>query len=94
LDGIPRHLPALLRAEKLMKKARKAKLLAAPGRRRTPRTKAELGRRLFELARLAQGRGWPAEDALRSTMKTVERDLRQRERGRLSRAPRVTRGHR
>src|SRR5580765_1472995 len=28
LDGIPRHLPALLRAEKLVKKARKAKLLA------------------------------------------------------------------
>src|SRR5882672_6110020 len=29
LDGIPRHLPALLRVEKLLKKARKAKLLAA-----------------------------------------------------------------
>src|SRR6266702_3810660 len=34
LDGIPRHLPALLRAEKLLKKARRAKLLntARPGR--------------------------------------------------------------
>src|SRR3982074_2921571 len=28
LDGIPKHLPALLRAEKLVKKARRAKLLA------------------------------------------------------------------
>src|ERR1051325_859570 len=27
LDGIPKHLPALLRAEKLLKKARRAKLL-------------------------------------------------------------------
>src|SRR5881628_3047145 len=27
LDGIPKHLPALLRAEKLMKKARRAKLV-------------------------------------------------------------------
>src|SRR6185312_2014942 len=27
LDGIPKHLPALLRAEKLVKKARKAKVL-------------------------------------------------------------------
>ena len=27
LDGIPKHLPALLRAEKLVKKARRAKLL-------------------------------------------------------------------
>jgi uncharacterized protein YabN with tetrapyrrole methylase and pyrophosphatase domain len=29
LDGIPKHLPALLRAEKLVKKARKAKLAGA-----------------------------------------------------------------
>ena len=29
-DGIPRHLPALLKAEKLVKKAGKAKLLALP----------------------------------------------------------------
>src|SRR5919108_1570501 len=39
LDGIPKHLPALLRAEKLVKKARKAGLLAgspAPQRRAPP----------------------------------------------------------
>ncbi len=30
LDGIPKHLPALLRAEKLVKKARKAKLIESP----------------------------------------------------------------
>src|SRR5258706_13028674 len=30
LDGIPKHLPALLRAEKLVRKARKAKLAKAP----------------------------------------------------------------
>src|SRR5271169_2170381 len=29
LDGIPKHLPALLRAEKLLKKARKADLISA-----------------------------------------------------------------
>src|SRR5271154_1668289 len=29
LDGIPKHLPALLRAEKLLKKAHKAKLVAS-----------------------------------------------------------------
>lgn len=33
LDGIPKHLPALLRAEKLVKKARKAHLLNLGGRR-------------------------------------------------------------
>lgn len=33
LDGIPKHLPALLRAEKLVKKARKAHLLNLEGKR-------------------------------------------------------------
>jgi MazG family protein len=37
LDGIPRHLPALLRAEKLVKKARKAKLLEKPVKKRAGR---------------------------------------------------------
>lgn len=35
LDGIPKHLPALLRAEKLVKKARKAHLLDLGGTRST-----------------------------------------------------------
>lgn len=35
LDGIPKHLPALLRAEKLVKKARKAHLLNPVGKRAT-----------------------------------------------------------
>ena len=35
LDGIPKHLPALLRAEKLVKKARKAHLLVLGGTRST-----------------------------------------------------------
>src|SRR6266851_983591 len=30
LDGIPKHLPALLRAEKLLKKAQRAKLVSQP----------------------------------------------------------------
>jgi MazG family protein len=34
LDGIPKHLPALLRAEKLIKKARKANLTESPVGRR------------------------------------------------------------
>src|SRR5580765_1435092 len=38
LDGIPKHLPALLRAEKLVKKARKAKLLSAQQRSRRKQT--------------------------------------------------------
>src|SRR5437879_6982086 len=46
LDGIPKHLPALLRAEKLLKKARKAHLLTdakLPGKR----SKTALAKQLF-----------------------------------------------
>src|SRR5437764_2575518 len=60
LDGIPRHVPALLRVEKLLKKAHKAKLVTAskPARRRA---KAELAKELFDLVAEAQQQGWSAE---------------------------------
>src|SRR5215471_20744811 len=63
LDGIPRHLPALLRAEKLLKKARRAHLMG-DGRPRKKMTGKELGRALFALAEYAQGKGWSAEELL------------------------------
>jgi MazG family protein len=94
-DGIPKHLPALLRAEKLVRKARKAKLhsdsqpaaglrgraagraAARPSRRKT--SKATLARQLFELAELAQRRGWSAEELLSGEIKRREQQLRRRE---------------
>jgi NTP pyrophosphatase (non-canonical NTP hydrolase) len=79
LDGIPKHLPALMRAEKLLKKARKANLLASPLSRPTPRGKETLARQLFELARQAQSRGWSAEDLLRREVAKQEHSLRRRE---------------
>ena len=80
LDGIPKHLPALQRAEKLVKKARKAGLLTdAPSRKRRP-TRAQVGSELLALARYAQLRGWSAEDLLRQQTRKLERDLRARER--------------
>jgi XTP/dITP diphosphohydrolase len=78
LDGIPKHLPALLRAAKLVKKAHKAKLLPALARN-PARRKRELGERLFSLAQCAQERGWSAEDLLRGEIKRRERALRERE---------------
>jgi len=77
LDGIPRHLPALLRAEKLVKKARKAGLLKANGK--SPRSRLALGRTLFELAAAAQQRGWSAEELLREETRKRETVLRQSE---------------
>src|SRR5436309_8316490 len=47
LDGIPKHLPALLRAEKLVKKARKAKVLTGTARTHGKLTKKDLASTLF-----------------------------------------------
>ncbi|HEY9509880.1 MAG TPA: MazG family protein [Verrucomicrobiae bacterium] len=81
LDGIPRHLPSLLRAEKLVKKARKAKLLEGEsGKSRI--SKSALGETLFDLAKTAQQNGWSAEELLRREIQKQERALRKAERKR------------
>ena len=82
LDGIPKHLPALLRAEKLLKKARRAKLATQKPPRRRALTRARLGRELFALARYAQSRGWSAEELLRAEIHKQERAWRRAESGR------------
>ena len=80
LDGIPKHLPALLRAEKLLKKAGRAKLVmrAAPARKLNRRRMAQ---ELFDLARSAQSRGWSAEELLSGEIRRREAELRRRELG-------------
>jgi XTP/dITP diphosphohydrolase len=72
LDGIPAHLPALLRVEKLVKKARKAHLIPAPPERSRGPTRAQLARALFDLAEYAQERGWSAEFLLRAESRRRE----------------------
>src|SRR5688572_30309594 len=83
-DGIPRHLPALLKAEKLVKKARKAKL--APSARKKI-SRGDLARRLYELAEIAQQQGWSAEALLAAELKRRERAFRRREKNLGGRAP-------
>jgi uncharacterized protein YabN with tetrapyrrole methylase and pyrophosphatase domain len=79
LDGIPKHLPALLRAEKLVKKARRAKLAnEVESKRSLPRGK--VAQELFELVRYAQSRGWSAEGLLRAEAGRQEVRWRKRER--------------
>ena len=81
-DGIPKHLPALLRAEKLVKKARKA---LGDGHQadghfsKRKFTKSALAKELFELAATAQSRGWSAEELLTAEIKRRERQFRRRE---------------
>jgi MazG family protein len=91
-DGIPKHLPALLRAEKLVKKARKVfademvglrcraagRAAARPYRKKA--TKVALAKELFGLTQLAQRRGWSAEELLSNEVKRQENRLRRRER--------------
>ena len=79
LDGIPAHLPALQRAEKVTKKARKARLTVDEPRV-SVRTRSEVGRELLSLARYAQSKGWSAEDLLRRETQRYERSLRKLER--------------
>jgi uncharacterized protein YabN with tetrapyrrole methylase and pyrophosphatase domain len=80
LDGIPKHLPALLRVEKLIKKAGKAGLLTRRHPRARQRTRQQLARDLFALTRNAQSHGWSAEELLRREVQRQERKLRQQER--------------
>lgn len=81
LDGIPKHLPALLRVEKLVKKARKAGLLVhtakGPGAKQSRKA---LGSALFELTQAAQAHGWSAEELLRTESVRRERAWRRVER--------------
>lgn len=77
LDGVPKHLPALLRAEKLVKKARKAKLLA--GEKSARKSEKALGEELYRLAEYAQSRGWSAEELLRRELNARERKWRKAE---------------
>ena len=82
LDGVPRHLPALLRVEKLSKKARKAGLLPGKGNARR-QAKGEMAKTLFDLAEQAQARGWSAEEMLRAEAKRRETAWRRTERKRV-----------
>ena len=79
LDGVPKHLPALMRAEKLLKKARKAKLVVDGKKTGRKLSKAALAAELFELTSAAQGQGWSAEELLTDEIKKRERQLRKLE---------------
>jgi uncharacterized protein YabN with tetrapyrrole methylase and pyrophosphatase domain len=80
-DGIPKHLPALLRAEKLVKKARKAGLLdsAATCPRQKKAARTTVARELFELASVIQSYGWSAEELLGDEIKRQEHRFRRSE---------------
>ena len=83
LDGVPASLPALARAEKLLRRAQRAGLQppadASVADASAPGTEEELGRALLALVRDATSRGLDAERSLRAATRALERELRERE---------------
>jgi uncharacterized protein YabN with tetrapyrrole methylase and pyrophosphatase domain len=81
LDGVPKYLPALLRAEKLVKKARQAKLLNGEPKKNAP--KGTIAAELFKLVQVAQQNGWSAEELLREESEKHEKAWRKKEKNAL-----------
>ena len=77
LDGIPKHLPALMRAEKLIKKARKAKLLKEL--KSPAKSQKQLAEELYRLTEYSQSKGWSAEELLCRELKKRETNWRKAE---------------
>lgn len=84
LDGVPRHLPALMRSQKLLKKAAKAGLAEVPAAPKAGERKA-VAAALFDLAARCQAAGWSAEELLRAEVGRRETVWRRAERSNTNR---------
>ena len=84
LDGIPRGMPALALAQKIVGRAAGAGVVAgadaAAGDAR-PSSETELGDALLALVAVARAEGWDAERALRERLRAVEAEVREAESG-------------
>jgi XTP/dITP diphosphohydrolase len=84
LDGIPRGMPALARAQKVLGKAAKVGVAVGPTPHEAtdaappapPATEDELGRTLLALVASARSQGLDAERALRGAMRGLEDEVR------------------
>jgi XTP/dITP diphosphohydrolase len=81
LDGVPRGMPALALAQKLVGRAAGVGVAVPAAPEEGLRSEAELGDALLALVDLARGNGWDAERALRERLRTVEADVRAAESG-------------
>jgi XTP/dITP diphosphohydrolase len=79
LDGVPRGMPALALAQKIVGRAAGAGVdVARPSdvAAAVPSSEAELGDALLELVAVARAEGWDAERALRERLRGLEADVR------------------
>ena len=79
LDGIPASLPALARAQKIIRKMKRFNKKEMPVQ--TCSAEEELGQKLWELLEIADEKGWNAEDILRRTASLHEEKFRQKNTG-------------
>ena len=79
LDGVPARLPALMLAQKTLKKARKAKLASPAPAKLAKTSKKTVAEELFRLAELCQDHDWSAEELLRQETARRERAWRKAE---------------
>ncbi|KQZ07716.1 nucleoside triphosphate hydrolase [Agromyces sp. Root1464] len=75
LDGIPRGMPALALAQKVLGKAEKVGVTDASALA-SPATEDELGRALLGLVASARSQGLDAERALRTAVRALEDEVR------------------
>jgi XTP/dITP diphosphohydrolase len=78
LDGIPRGMPALALAQKVLGKAEKVDVRVTDAAE-PPATEAELGRTLLALVASARSQGLDAERALRHAVRGLEDEVRSAE---------------
>lgn len=77
LDGIPIHLPALSKVEKLIKKAKKSGILPREySGSLAPMSSEQIADQLFELCAQAQAQGWSPEELLREKFDVLNRKWR------------------
>jgi len=79
LDGIPRGMPGLALAQKLVGRAASVLPAQQAGREsdlQLPASESELGDVLLSLVAHARANGWDAERALRERLRTLEDDVR------------------
>lgn len=79
LDGIPASLPALARAQKIIHKISRAEK-QRKNFSSLCETEEEFGEKLWEMLEMADAKGWNAEDILRRTSASYEKNFREKHR--------------
>ncbi|MFJ6532040.1 MazG family protein [Microbacterium sp. NPDC091662] len=76
LDGVPRGMPALALAQKVIGRAAGVGVAIEPAPTASATSEKELGEALLALVAAARAEGWDAERALRERLRTLEDDVR------------------